>query len=119
MPNVKVVVNKDLDEAHNIVDERELQAHIAYLYNQIAPEKHAKELNHLLKASESKFWWAAPIETMNKVQFVKFKAMLEELEKRVNEKRDKLLSESTSFVVNSLVAVPSTPLMQKRVGEIN
>ncbi|TKY53180.1 Agamous MADS-box protein AGL62 [Spatholobus suberectus] len=128
------LLNLDLNEAHITMDESELHAHLAYLSNQLAFEKkRAEDLDHLLKAIEHQFWWAKPIESMNKAQLEKYKTVLEELKTHVNEKKEKLLFKSaftynspqlfvggsSSSSVNNTVTVCSPPLMQNRVGVID
>nr|KYP45911.1 Agamous-like MADS-box protein AGL62 [Cajanus cajan] len=82
--------------AHLTVDERELHAHLGYLSNQFAAEKkREEELSRLLKTAENHFWWATPIENMNKAQLEKFKIALLNLKTRIDEKKEKLLDEST------------------------
>ncbi|KAL9319330.1 hypothetical protein ACSQ67_015847 [Phaseolus vulgaris] len=49
---------------------------------------------------EEHSWWAIPMENMNDSQLEKCKKMLEDLKERVNEKREKLLLQST-FSYNS------------------
>nr|KYP40311.1 Agamous-like MADS-box protein AGL62 [Cajanus cajan] len=90
------LLNLDLNEAHLTVDERELHAHLGYLSNQITIEKKRdEELNHLLKTAKNNFWWATPIERMDKTQLEKFKTALLDLKTHINLKKQKLLNEST------------------------
>jgi len=53
-----------------------------------------------MKDVEEHSWWAIPMESMNDTQLEKCKKMLEDLKERVNEKREKLLLQST-FSYNS------------------
>jgi hypothetical protein len=46
-----------------------------------AEKKIGDELNHLLKETEANFWWACPVNGMNKDQLELFKKALEVLKK--------------------------------------
>ncbi|ESW17770.1 hypothetical protein PHAVU_007G266800 [Phaseolus vulgaris] len=91
----------DLNEAHSTVDEGELHAQLNNLSDQMTAEKkHEEALKRLMKDVEEHSWWAIPMENMNDSQLEKCKKMLEDLKERVNEKREKLLLQST-FSYNS------------------
>ncbi|KAK7355026.1 hypothetical protein VNO80_14271 [Phaseolus coccineus] len=91
----------DLNEAHSTVDEGELHAQLNNLSDQMAAEKkHEEALKRLMKDVEEHSWCAMPMESMNDTQLEKYKKMLEDLKERVNEKREKLLLQST-FSYNS------------------
>ncbi|KAL2344411.1 hypothetical protein Fmac_005696 [Flemingia macrophylla] len=88
--------NLDLNEAHLTLDERELHAHLGYLSNQLnAEKKREEELSDLMKTAENNFWWAQPVDSMNKTQLEKFKLALLDLKTQINLKKQKLLNEST------------------------
>ncbi|KAL2327335.1 hypothetical protein Fmac_020762 [Flemingia macrophylla] len=100
----------------------ELCAHLAYLCSQFTEEKkREKELNHLLKTAEGNFWWARPIDKMNKAQLEKFKATLLNLKTDVDLKREKLLNPhhfvgaTSSPIVNNTVIVHQQPLLGNHV----
>nr|KYP45910.1 Agamous-like MADS-box protein AGL62 [Cajanus cajan] len=123
------LLNLDLNEAHLNADERELHAHLGYLSNQfIAEKKREKELNRLLKTAENNYWWATPVDNMNKTQLEKFKTALLDLKTNINLKKQKLLNESTyncpcffaasagsSSNVNDIGTVHPPPLLRNRV----
>ncbi|KAL2327021.1 hypothetical protein Fmac_020448 [Flemingia macrophylla] len=87
----------DLNEPHFTSDERELQAHLGNLGDQFTAEKkREQELNRFMSMAENAFWWATPIDNMNKTQLEMFKTALLALKTHVNFKKEKLLSEGTS-----------------------
>ncbi|KAK7392732.1 hypothetical protein VNO78_21178 [Psophocarpus tetragonolobus] len=91
------VLTQDLNEAHCTTDEGELHAQLNCLSHQIAMEKkREKDLNSLLKETQDHFWWASPIETMNKAQLQNYKKMMEDLKTRTNEKRHKIFFQNAS-----------------------
>ncbi|BAT96532.1 hypothetical protein LR48_Vigan02g016800 [Vigna angularis] len=91
----------DLNEAHSTVDEGELHAQLNNLSDQMAAEKkHEEALKRLMKDVEEHSWWAMPMDSMNDAQLEKYKKMLEDLKECVNEKREKLLLQTT-FAYNS------------------
>ncbi|XP_014511337.1 agamous-like MADS-box protein AGL62 [Vigna radiata var. radiata] len=91
----------DLNEAHSTVDEGELHAQLNNLSDQMAAEKkHEEALKRLMKDVEEHSGWAMPVDSMNDAQLEKYKKMLEDLKGCVNEKREKLLLQTT-FSYNS------------------
>ncbi|XP_014503320.1 agamous-like MADS-box protein AGL62 [Vigna radiata var. radiata] len=86
----------DLNKANNTVDEGELHAQLNNLSDQMAAEKkHEEALKRLMKDVEEHSWWAMPMDSMNDAQLEKYKKMLEDLKECVNEKREKLLLQTT------------------------
>jgi hypothetical protein len=71
-----------LIEAHRNANVRELNAQMTQINNIMDAEKKiGDELNHLLKETEANFWWACPVNGMNKDQLELFKKALEVLKK--------------------------------------
>ncbi|AES69501.2 putative transcription factor MADS-type1 family [Medicago truncatula] len=71
-----------LIEAHRNANVRELNARMTQINNTLDAEKKIDdELSHLLKETEANFWWACPVDGMNKDQLELFKKALEELKK--------------------------------------
>ncbi|KAJ1439908.1 hypothetical protein SESBI_02132 [Sesbania bispinosa] len=104
-PNVDAVINRYLTgippqnsgtmqfiEAHRNANVCELNTQLAQINNQLESErKHGDELNRMRKAAQAQFWWAYPIEEINRVQLEQFKLALEELKKHVTNYFDRLL----------------------------
>jgi len=73
-----------LIEAHRNAHVRELNAQMTQINNTLDTEKKiGDELSHLLKETEANFWWACPVDGMNRNQLELFKKALEELKKLV------------------------------------
>jgi hypothetical protein len=73
-----------LIEAHHNANVRELNAQMTQINNTLDAEKKiGDEVSHLLKETEAKFWWACPVDGMNRDQLELFKKALEELKKLV------------------------------------
>jgi len=71
-------------EAHRNANVRELNAKLTQINNTLDAEKKiGDELNNLHKETEAKFWWACPVDGMNRDQLELFKKALEELKKIV------------------------------------
>ncbi|KAK7343539.1 hypothetical protein VNO77_12347 [Canavalia gladiata] len=109
-PNVDAVIDRYLTrapphststiqfiEAHRIANVRELNTQLTQISNQLDTEKkRGEELGRLRKAGQAQFWWASPIEEMNKVQLEQFKVVLEELKKHVSLLADRFLVQSAA-----------------------
>lgn len=104
-PNVDAVIDRYLTrappqnsgtmhfiEAHRSANVRELNAQLTQISNQLDTEKKCgEELNRLRKTTQAQFWWASPIDDMNKAQLDQFKLALEELKKNVTRLADRLV----------------------------
>ncbi|XP_004496799.1 agamous-like MADS-box protein AGL62 [Cicer arietinum] len=104
-PNVDTVIDRYLSrvppqhngtmqfiEAHRSANVRELNATLTQANNQLdAEKKRGDELSHLRKATEAQFWWACPIDGMNRAQLELFKKALEELKKLVAQHADRIV----------------------------
>ncbi|XP_061355629.1 agamous-like MADS-box protein AGL62 [Gastrolobium bilobum] len=94
-------------EAHRSANVRELNAQLTLISNQLDTErKRCEEVNRMRKATQAQFWWAFPIEDMNRAQLDQFKVALEELKKHITRHADRLIIQSATnptqfFVGNS------------------
>jgi len=71
-------------EAHRSAKVCELNAELIQINNTLDKEKrHGNELSRLCKAFKAQFWWAYPIDGMNRAQLELFKKILVELKKLV------------------------------------
>ncbi|KAI5401000.1 hypothetical protein KIW84_065728 [Lathyrus oleraceus] len=78
-------------EAQRSANVRELNNHLTEINSMLDIEKKCgDELSNLRKAAEAQFWWACPIDGMNRAQVVLFKKALEELKKLVTQHVDRL-----------------------------
>ncbi|XP_027364274.1 agamous-like MADS-box protein AGL62 [Abrus precatorius] len=116
-PNVDAVIQRYLTwappppqtlqnmiEAHRSSNARDLNAQLARLANQLEAEKNrGEELSDSLKASQAQWWWASPIEDMNRAQLEWLKGSLEELKKHVTHKAQTLLIQSANFNNNNSI----------------
>jgi len=69
-------------EAHRNANVRELNAQLTQINNTLDAEKKiGDELSNLHKETEAMFWWACPVDGMNREQLALFKKALEELKK--------------------------------------
>jgi hypothetical protein len=95
-PNLDTVINHYLSlvppqndtmqfiEAHRNANVRELNAQLTQINNTLDAEKKiGDELSNLSNETEAKFWWACPVDGMNRDQLELFKKALEELKKLV------------------------------------
>ncbi|KAL5554970.1 hypothetical protein UlMin_037206 [Ulmus minor] len=90
-----------LIEAYRNASIRELTQHLTQIQNQLAIEKKlGEELSQMSKASKAQNWWEGPIEEMEPVQLEQMKVALEELQKTVARKAEKLLIESANPTFN-------------------
>jgi len=104
-PNVDTVIDRYLSrvppqnngtmqfiEAHRSANVRELNTQLTQI-NQLLDieKKRVEELSHLRKETENQFWWAGPVDGMNKTQLELFKKALEELKKLVAHHADRLV----------------------------
>ncbi|CAL5209783.1 unnamed protein product [Lathyrus oleraceus] len=79
-------------EAQRSANVRELNNHLTEINSMLDIEKKCgDELSNLRKAAEAQFWWACPIDGMNRAQVVLFKKALEELKKLVTQHVDRLV----------------------------
>jgi hypothetical protein len=104
-PNVDTVIDRYLSrippqnngtmqfiEAHRSANVRELNTHLTQINQLLDIEKKcAEELSHLRKTAETQFWWAGPIDGMNRAQLELFKKALDELKKIVDHHVDRLV----------------------------
>jgi len=103
-PNVDTVIDRYLSrvlpqnnatmqfiEAHRSANVRELNTQLTQI-NQLLDieKKRAEELSQLRKATETQFWWAGPVDGMDRAQLELFKKALEELKKLVAHHADRL-----------------------------
>ncbi|KEH22919.1 putative transcription factor MADS-type1 family [Medicago truncatula] len=102
-PNVDMVIDRYLSgvpsqnnntiefiEAHRSTKVCELNAMLIQINNTLDEEKKCgDELSLSCKALKAQFWWAYPIDGMNKAQLELFKKMLVELKKLVNQHVDR------------------------------
>jgi len=104
-PNVDTVIDRYLSrvppqnsgtmqfiEAHRSANVRELNTQLTQI-NQLLDieKKRAEELSDLRKATETQFWWAGPVDGMNRAQLELFKKALDELKKLVAHHADRLV----------------------------
>jgi hypothetical protein len=104
-PNVDTVIDRYLSrvppqnngtmqfiEAHRSANVRELNTQLTQINQLLDMEKkRAEELNHLRKATEAQFWWAGPVDGMNRAQLEFFKKALDETKKLVAHHADRLV----------------------------
>jgi hypothetical protein len=102
-PNVDTVIDRHLSgippqnnstmefiEAHRSAKVRELNAELFQINNTLDEEKKCgDELSLLCKAFKAQFWWACPIDRMNRAQLELFKKILVELKKLVAQHVDR------------------------------
>ncbi|KEH43979.1 putative transcription factor MADS-type1 family [Medicago truncatula] len=107
-PNVDTVIDRYLSrvppqnngtmqfiEAHRSANLRELNTQLTQINQLLDMEKkRAEGLSNLRKATESQFWWAGPVDGMNRAQLEFFKKALEETKKLVGHHADRLVIES-------------------------
>ncbi|AES64825.1 putative transcription factor MADS-type1 family [Medicago truncatula] len=104
-PNVDTVIDRYLSrvppqnngtmqfiEAHRSASVCELNIQVTQI-NQLLDieKKRAEELSNLHKATETQFWWAGPVDGMNRAQLELFKKALDELKKLVAHHVDRLV----------------------------
>ncbi|AES61073.1 putative transcription factor MADS-type1 family [Medicago truncatula] len=83
-------------EAHRGAELRELNAMLTQINDALGIKKKRKnELSDLCKKNEAQFWWACPIEGMNKVQLQSLKDALLDLKKRIEEHVGMVVSQGT------------------------
>ncbi|XP_054786893.1 agamous-like MADS-box protein AGL62 [Prosopis cineraria] len=69
-------------EVHRNAAVQELNSQLTQVMEELEVEKkRGEELNRRMKEMENKFWWAKPVNTLNKDQLVTLKASLEEMKK--------------------------------------
>ncbi|KEH43980.1 putative transcription factor MADS-type1 family [Medicago truncatula] len=104
-PNVDTVIDRYLSrvppqnngtmqfiEAHRSANVRELNTQLTQINHLLDIEKkRAEELSHLRKTTEDQFWWAGPVDGMNRVQLELFKKALGEVKKLAAYHADRLL----------------------------
>ncbi|XP_004496858.1 agamous-like MADS-box protein AGL62 [Cicer arietinum] len=79
-------------ETHRNANVRGLNETLTQVNNQLDIEKkHGDELSHLRKTIEAQFWWACPIDVMNRAQLELFKKALQELKKLVAQHADRIV----------------------------
>ncbi|CAJ2655370.1 unnamed protein product [Trifolium pratense] len=115
-PNVDTVIDRylslvppqnnrtmELIEAQRCANVRELNAQLTMLNNTLDLEKRrSDELNHMLKMNQAQYWWACPIDGMNKVQLEIFKKSLEDLKILVAQQAQRAQFFETQFFQNPL-----------------
>ncbi|GAU31367.1 hypothetical protein TSUD_19120 [Trifolium subterraneum] len=78
-------------EAHRSATLCELNAQLTQIKNMLDDlKKREDELSHLRKASETQFWWACPIDGMDKAQLELLKQALEDLKKLIAQHNDRI-----------------------------
>jgi len=79
-------------EAHRCANVRELNIQLTQINQLLENEKkHAEELSHLCKETETQFWWAGSVDGMNRAQLEFFKKALEEIKKLVAHHANRLV----------------------------
>jgi len=83
-------------EAHRSAKIRELNAKLTQINDALGIEKKREnELSDLRKKNEAQFWWACPIEGMNKVQLQLLKNVLLDFKKQIAEHVGMVVSQGT------------------------
>ncbi|KAI3748573.1 hypothetical protein L6452_11731 [Arctium lappa] len=86
-------------EAHRIASIPELNMQLTHLLNELEAEKKRSEtLDEMRKASQSQFWWEAPIEDLILHELEQLKDSMEELKKTVAIQANKLFVENSTSV---------------------
>ncbi|CAJ2630377.1 MADS-box transcription factor [Trifolium pratense] len=71
-------------EAHRSANLRELNTQLTQINSALDIEKRRnEELTHMRKNAEAQYWWACPVDGMNRAQLELFKKALEELKKLI------------------------------------
>ncbi|KAL9332055.1 hypothetical protein ACSQ67_001665 [Phaseolus vulgaris] len=84
-------------EAHRLANVCDLNAQLTQINAQLeAGKQRGEELNRMKKDSQSKQWWAQPIEEMSPAQMEQYKASLEELKKLVARLAERAMLESAT-----------------------
>ena len=74
---------------------RELNAQLTNIHNMLDNEKKSgNEPSQLQKAADAQFWWACPVDRMNRAQLELFKKVLDELKKLVAQHVDRIVTSS-------------------------
>ncbi|KAI3799674.1 hypothetical protein L1987_34973 [Smallanthus sonchifolius] len=86
-----------LVESHRIASIPELNMQLTCMLNELEAEKKRSEtLDEMRKASQSQFWWEAPIEDLNLHELEQLKDSMEELKKTVTIQANRLLAENSN-----------------------
>ncbi|MFS8012416.1 putative transcription factor MADS-type1 family [Helianthus anomalus] len=86
-----------LVEAHRIASIPELNVQLTYILNELEAEKKRSEtLDEMRKASQSQFWWEAPIENLNMHELEQLKNSMEELKKTLTIQANRLFAENSN-----------------------
>ncbi|XP_071709528.1 agamous-like MADS-box protein AGL61 [Rutidosis leptorrhynchoides] len=88
-----------LVEAHRIASIPELNMQLTHVLNELETEKKKSEtLDEMRKASQSQFWWEAPIEELSLHELEQLKDSMEELKKTVAAQANKLFAENSNAI---------------------
>ncbi|XP_071705956.1 agamous-like MADS-box protein AGL61 [Rutidosis leptorrhynchoides] len=89
-----------LVEAHRIASIPELNMQLTHVLNELETEKKKSEtLGEMRKASQSQFWWEAPIEELSLHELEQLKDSMEELKKTVAAQANKLFTENSNAIL--------------------
>ncbi|KAK2458438.1 agamous MADS-box protein AGL62 [Trifolium repens] len=79
-------------EAHRSANLRELNTQLTQINNELDIEKKRHdELSHMRKNAEAQYWWACPLDEMNRAQLELLKNALVDLKKLIAQHADKLV----------------------------
>ncbi|KAL4576501.1 hypothetical protein LXL04_012596 [Taraxacum kok-saghyz] len=93
--------NLHLVEAHMIASIPDLNVQQTHMRDELeAEKKRSQTLDEMRKASQSQFWWEAPIEDLNLSELEQLKDSMEELKKTIVIQANKLFLENSSSVPN-------------------
>ncbi|KAI3793478.1 hypothetical protein L1987_36097 [Smallanthus sonchifolius] len=96
-PHLTNSTSLHLVEAHRIASIPELNVQLTCMLNELEAEKKRSEtLDEMRKASQSQFWWEAPIEDLNLHELQQLKDSMEELKKTVTVQANRLLTENSN-----------------------
>ncbi|KAJ0841850.1 putative transcription factor MADS-type1 family [Helianthus annuus] len=97
-----------LIEAHRIASIPELNVQLTYILNELEAEKKRSEtLDEMRKASQSQFWWEAPIENLNMHELEQLKNSMEELKKTLTIQANRLFAENSNSMSFSVLIIIS------------
>ncbi|CAI9285980.1 unnamed protein product [Lactuca saligna] len=95
----RMFTNLHLVDAHRIASIPDLNLQQTYMRDELEIEKKRREtLDEMRKASQSQFWWEAPIEDLNLHELEQLKDSMEELKKTISIQVNKLFLENSNYV---------------------
>lgn len=112
-----------LIEAHRNASVRELNLQLTQVQNQLEAEKKKGEiLSQMRRASQSQFWWEAPISDLGLPELKELKLSMEELKKVVGRQLEKLLMEAAApspfFMMNDNSAMLDHFQIERKPSEM-